>query len=192
METGAFAMFDALGIRDIWKRHDADVVLRKFDEIEFRFKSFADRQLGGAGHPNTKRPDNSIKRVKIGFISDTVVVGFIMKDARTPHFAVMMAARWAAEAFRLGVNLSPAWSYRGVVTYGQFSINDAGNFFVGPAVTEAASLYERAEAAVIWLAPSAKGALKGATASDFRPGRPYHEPTRHPPQGQEEGLDDDA
>jgi len=108
--------------------------------------------------------------VGIGFISDTVVVGFIMKDAVTPHFAVMMAARWAAEASRLGIELAPSWSYRGVVTYGEFAINEAGNFFVGPAVSEAAAWYERAKAAVILLAPSAKEALRDATDGDFAQG----------------------
>lgn len=170
MEVGAFAMFDALGLKGIWEKHDPDKVIEKFEVIESHFEKFVDRQLGGKGHPNTKDPSNSIKRVQIGFVSDTVVVAFIMKNAQSPHFAVMMAARWASRFARLGLRLPPAWTYRGVVTYGDFAINDRGHYFVGPAVDEAAENYERAKAAVIWLAPSAKAALSSASESDFAQG----------------------
>lgn len=167
MDTGAFAMFDALGIREIWRKHDAHLVLQKFEQIEARANAFANGQLGGEGHPNTQRSDNTIKRARISFVSDTVVVGFAMKEAQTPHFAVMMAARWAAEITRMAIGRHPAWTYRGVVTYGKFAISDRGTYFVGPAVVEAAECYEKAQAAVIWLTAKAKDALKGACWSDF-------------------------
>lgn len=170
METGAFAMFDALGISDIWRKHDPDKVIGKFEAIQNRFQRFVDGQLGGKGHPNTEDPGNLIKKVPIGFVSDTVVVPFIMKEARDPHFAVMMAARWASQVTRLALENEPAWAYRGVVTYGDFAISDRGHYFVGPAVEEAAANYERAEAALIWLAPSAKAKLSSAGPSDFEQG----------------------
>lgn len=50
----------------------------------------------------------------------------------------MMAARWAAEITRMAIGRHPAWTYRGVVTYGKSAISDRGTYFVGPAVVEAA------------------------------------------------------
>lgn len=170
MKTGAFAMFDALGIRGIWERHDPGLVIQKFEGLQTRFQAFVDRQLGGQEHPNTKKAGNNIARVQVGFVSDTAVIAFTMKEAQTPHFAVMMAARWASHFARLALRLPPAWTYRGVVTYDKFAISDRGTYFVGPAVDEAAATYERADASVIWLAPSARKALEGADWSDFSQG----------------------
>lgn len=167
METGALAMIDALGIKRAWEKHGPDAVLEKLATIEAHFNAFVNGQLGGSGHPNTANPSNGIKRVPVGFVSDTVVVPFIMKGARDPYFAVMMAARWAAQVTRFALRSEPAWAYRGAIAYGDFSINDRGKFFVGPAVKEAAENCERSVAAVIWLAPSAKTALSGAHRSDF-------------------------
>jgi hypothetical protein len=170
METGAFAMFDALGIRGIWERHDPDHVIKKFEALQSHFENFVDRQLGGKGRPNTKDPGNTIARVQVGFVSDTAVIAFTIKKAQTSHFAVMMAARWASQFARIALQLHPAWAYRGVVAYGDFAISDRGTYFVGPAVDEAAANYERAEAALIWLTPSARAALADATFSDFSQG----------------------
>ncbi|MGH7434681.1 MAG: hypothetical protein ACRENE_03325, partial [Polyangiaceae bacterium] len=79
MKVGALAMFDALGIREIWKTRNPRAVLDKFEEIEARAKAYVDGQLGGEDHPNPKRPDNAFDLARVGFISDTVVVGFFMK-----------------------------------------------------------------------------------------------------------------
>ena len=45
-------------------------------------------------------------------------------------------------------------AYRGAVSVGYFAIED--NFILGPAVDEAAGLMEVADAAVVWLTPSAE------------------------------------
>jgi hypothetical protein len=170
METGAFAMFDALGIRGIWKRYDPEQVITKFENLQRQFQTFVDGQLGGEGHPNTKDPGNGIKRVRVGFVSDTAVIAFTMKKGETPPFAVMMAARWASQFARLALRVPPAWTYRGVVTYGEFAISEQGTYFVGPAVDEAADNYERANACLIWLAPSARKTLAQADWSHFSQG----------------------
>jgi len=170
METGAFAMFDALGIRGIWKNpaHDPGDIVLKFVEIEKRVRKLVDSEFGGPGHPNTQASSNFVKMVRLGFISDTVVIGFVNKDKQHPIFTIMMAARYAGEVARLGLEAPAPWTYRGVITYGQFVMHESGSFFVGPAVDEAAAYYERAEAALIWLAPSARAKLARATSSDFQ------------------------
>jgi hypothetical protein len=73
METGAFAMFDALGTKGIRERHDPDAVVRKFEEIAAAARCIVDREFGGPGHPNTDNPHNFVKMVRMGFLSDTVV-----------------------------------------------------------------------------------------------------------------------
>jgi len=50
------------------------------------------------------------------------------------------------------------WTYRGCITYGRFEVDK--EFIVGPAVDEAASLASLAEAAAVWLAPSAFAATQ--------------------------------
>lgn len=53
-------------------------------------------------------------------------------------------------------------------TYGDFTMHESGSFFVGPAVDEAAGWYERANAALIWFAPSERAVMDNALESDFQ------------------------
>lgn len=168
METGAFAMFDALGIKGIWQKHDPDQIVRKFESISRRIRSLVDREFGGPGHPNTKHVDNFVKTVRLGFVSDTVVVGFANKEEQHPVFTIMMAARYAGEVVRVALEPPASWAYRGVITYGAFAISNGGTFFVGPAVDEAAANHEQVDAALIWLGPSATVEMGKATRADFQ------------------------
>jgi len=161
-------MFDALGIRGVWAKHKADEVIRKFESIAAGGRNLVDREFGGVGHPNTRKSDNFVKSVRLGFISDTVVIGFVNKEKQHPVFAVMMAARYAGEIAQLGLEGPVPWAYRGVITYGRFAIHESGSFFVGPAVDEAAANYERVDAAMTWLTPSANAVMSHATDSDFQ------------------------
>jgi hypothetical protein len=161
-------MFDALGIRGIWQKHDPDAVLRKLERIASYARDLVDREVGGPGHPNARDPWNIAKKICLGFGSDTIGVGFVTKDERHSAFAVMMAARYASEIALLGLEPPAPWAYRGVVTYGQFAMHDSGNFFVGPAVDEAATYHERANAALTWLTPKAASFV--AAADDSPPG----------------------
>jgi hypothetical protein len=80
----------------------------------------------------------------------------------------MMAARYATEIALLGLKEPAPWAYRGVITYGQFAMHDSGNFFVGPAVDEAAENHERANAALTWLTPAACSVVAAADDSHFQ------------------------
>ena len=168
VETGALAMFDALGIRGIWLKHDPDDVVRKLERIALSARDLVEREFGGPGYPNTRDPWNVAETIRLGFVSDTIVVGFVTKDERDPAFAVMMAARYATEIALLGLEPPAPWAYRGVVTYGKFAMHASGNFFVGPAVDEAAADHERANAALTWLTPSAGSLVAGADDSHFQ------------------------
>jgi hypothetical protein len=112
VETGALAMFDALGIRGIWLKHDPDDVVQKLEKIALSARDLVEREFGGPGYPNTRDPWNVAKTIRLGFVSDTIVVGFVTKDERDPAFAVMMAARYATEIALLGLELSAAHFWR--------------------------------------------------------------------------------
>lgn len=161
-------MFDALGIRGIWQKHDPDAVVRKLETIAITARDLVDREFGGPGHPNTRDPWNIAKKICLGFVSDTIVVGFVTKEEKDSAFAVMMAARYATEIALLGLQPPVPWTYRGVVTYGEFAMHDSGNFFVGPAVDEAAAYHERANAALTWLTPRAASLVATADSSHFQ------------------------
>lgn len=161
-------MFDALGIRGIWEKHDADEIVRKLEATASTARRQVEHEFGGPGHPSTRDPWNVAKRICLGFLSDTIVVGFVTKDQRDAAFAVMMAARYASEIALIGLREPAPWTYRGVITYGQFAMDDSGNFFVGPAVDQAAADHERANAALTWLTPSACAFVAMADESHFQ------------------------
>jgi len=49
-------------------------------------------------------------------------------------------------------------NYRGCISTGQLAVGN--DFFLGEAVDDAASLYEAAQAALVWLTPAARAAVK--------------------------------
>ncbi len=50
MRKGAFAMFDALGTRGIWQRHEPSKVLAKFEQLERAFREFLEKEFGGPNY----------------------------------------------------------------------------------------------------------------------------------------------
>jgi hypothetical protein len=117
--------------------------------------------------------------ITVRFLSDTVVIAASVtprkraprkkhEQAAIARTGMSLAARNASvDAFMryvvcrcvcVGVRaaaLAPKpVAYRGTVSVGYFAIED--NFILGPAVDEAAGLMEVADAAVVWLSPSAE------------------------------------
>ena len=97
MKTGALAIFDALGVKGIWEKHDAAMVIEKLEAMDALGRDIVDRDYGGPGHPRLADAANCIAMVRVGFLSDTVVVAVVNKEQQSPHFAVMMAARYAGD-----------------------------------------------------------------------------------------------
>jgi hypothetical protein len=103
METGAFAMFDALGTKGVWAKHNSAHVIKKFEAIAELGRGLVDQEFGGPDHPNMRDESNCVKMVRVGFVSDTVVVALVTKDKRLPVFATMVVARYASAVLRLGL-----------------------------------------------------------------------------------------
>src|SRR5271155_4057374 len=107
MRKGAFAMFDALGTRGVWRRHDPAKVLAKFERLEREFNALLQKELGGPNFEGIRNDDNIIEDISIAFLSDTVIVGVIPKQPawRAPNeyggFSVILAARFAGIAMRM-------------------------------------------------------------------------------------------
>ena len=165
MRNGAFAMFDALGFKGIWDRASKASppwdVLGKLESLVVQ----AD-DIGGFLPQATSALVAEGKLANVEhrtlFLSDTIVVGCWAED---PTGKDQEGAQWAAllGAARIAANImaraadapQPRFAYRGCIAIGDFEIRPP-SFVLGRAVDEAAELADSAEAAFVWLAPSAK------------------------------------
>jgi hypothetical protein len=89
------------------------------------------------------------------FLSDTVVLGLSL-PANIPNHVALSAIYIGDIVSRIltySARSSTPLAYRGAVTCGEYEID--ANFIMGRAVDDAATCYESAEAAIVWLAPSA-------------------------------------
>src|SRR5579871_1081383 len=187
MNRGAFAMFDALGTKGIWRRYDSDQVVDKFRRLRAEVDRFLDSQFGGKGRPHLGGPGNNLQDVQIGFLSDTVVLAVLPKSIperqeQVDEFCLILAARFAGTVMRLAAADEPRWAYRGCITFGQFA-SDARTttFFVGPAVDEAAGMMNEAQGAFVFLPPSSRVISSNGFRAAIEPGGhlvPYSVPIK--------------
>jgi hypothetical protein len=146
MKTGAVAMIDALGFRGIWGRCPPEVVIANMSSLKLQLE----RDL-------KELSAQPIMQFDATFLSDTIVVGLSLpetvgsnRDALSVTFVTDILARILAWSARSTTPLA----YRGVVAYGEYEIQP--HFIVGKAIDEAASYYELAQAAVVWLLPQTR------------------------------------
>jgi hypothetical protein len=179
MQRGAVAVFDALGIKGIWKRHSARDVLRKLADIEKKYHA-VQRSEFGSRFQSLRQPGNWLRRVRHAFLSDSVVISVEMKEpkksgANQPDpcvldaAAIVFAARFAGSVMRLGASLDPKWNYRGCISFGEFSMRR--NFIVGAAVDAAVGQMDLAQGAFVWLTPEALDVVTMKFPSGF--GNPW-------------------
>ncbi len=161
MKQGAVAVFDALGFRGIWSREDPDKVIAKLnalrDEVNEELEDLHSRTnaLGKKLGIETE--------VRVAMLSDTVVIGASGKivdhhDRREQDdcdwLAVLALARITGRVLVRAARTPPALAYRGCISVGRFDM--AGNFIIGPAIDEAVEAMDTANAAVVWLTPTAR------------------------------------
>lgn len=146
MKTGAVAMIDALGFRGIWGRCPPEAVIANMSNLKLRLESDL-KELS----------TQPIMQFDATFLSDTIVVGLSLpetvgsnRDALSITFVTDILSRILAWSARSTTPLA----YRGVVAYGDYEIQP--HFIVGKAIDEAASYYELAQAAVVWLLPHSR------------------------------------
>jgi hypothetical protein len=170
METGALVFMDALGFKGVWRRPDvADDPTRVIDKLEkVQQGTWEDLR-----QPFADIPPASLQQfqeaVKVAFISDTVVVAVADTiapvvipllsqqknfEGREQSIPLNLACIFAAGIIRRMAQRPAPLAMRGSVAWGRFAVSP--NFIIGPAVDEAAECAGAAEAAIVWLAPSAR------------------------------------
>lgn len=161
LRPGAVAVIDALGFKGIWERVAPGRVLQGLQEArEAAKRDFAFHNLfltGGGRKP----------AIGVRFFSDTIIVIGTVPDmklsANAPVITLGDVVASVATAVMYiitgAVRRDPPLAYRGCIAAGQILAED--EFFVGGAIDEASSWADRAEAAVVWLRPSAQEALAG-------------------------------
>lgn len=175
MWRGALAMIDALGFKGIWSRPelhgDSDAVLVMFDALQASTKLAMDEMAREVA--DLERDEGLRTQIQVIYLSDTVVIGAACeqkdgersKDADAVALAVVgtIASHIQAQALLAIVPLT----YRGCIAFGDFKLSP--QFIVGPAVDEAASLMDLADAALVWCTPSASAvvsSVKGPATAD--------------------------
>jgi hypothetical protein len=164
--VSAVALIDVLGFKGIEKRHDPKLVAAAMNAARDAITSVGKfiSEIG-ALHANILGGAPSIK---IGWFSDTIcMVAQQPEDPHSPGDAVDIRVRLVdIMALSVGYLLSNAarssglpLTFRGAVTVGNALVED-GNVYFGPAIEEAASLYELADGAFVWLSPEASALPK--------------------------------
>ncbi|MEO8900513.1 MAG: hypothetical protein ABI627_03230, partial [Polyangiaceae bacterium] len=145
--AGAVGIVDALGFRGIWRKSKSGEVLAML------------RAIKGSALSDAALLNQLISQgitVRCVFFSDSLIVtaerspeGLEVSDSElVAHVGIIVQgviSRALSGPHRL--------VYRGCIAFGD--IDSEHEFFVGPAIDEAAAWYERANAAVVWLLPSA-------------------------------------
>jgi hypothetical protein len=158
-------MFDALGFRGIWKRHDVDDAQKVITKL-IRAKDHAFTFLKGNFGFDKDLATDPIYRlpaVHVAFLSDTIVVAIESKSEEPfldRWWDMMVVCRFVSAILRECALQPPALAYRGCVTYGEFTVHE--NFLVGPAVDDAAQYLNSAQGAFVWLLPQALDRFKSS------------------------------
>lgn len=155
MNTGAVALIDALGFRGIWGRHKADEVLTALRNM----KSWMEKRV------QEQFSSQPWMQCHVAFLSDTIAISMTLEEKTKNREAMSViyladVISWVLDrTLRSDVPLA----YRGAIVVGSYDVSE--HFLIGPAIDEAASVYDRAQGAIIWLTPTARehvaGWLKG-------------------------------
>lgn len=154
MYEGAFALIDCLGFKGIWKKHNPDIIIKKLN----RLNSTLNAEIKIDTLPWCGLFAEHIK-VHACLISDTVAVSIQyldpqshLKDRKHDAVLVGICCRVVGKVMDLFLNHTPSLVMRGCIVFGEHLAK--GNFFIGPAVDEAAEHMGLADGAFVWLSPS--------------------------------------
>lgn len=163
-------MIDALGFRGIWRRFSPEEVVSKLQSLADATVSDAhDLQTDARAHGG-----NVLEFVRATALSDTIVFGVATKpldivtqglkdegwgeifqfdDDLLAGEAVRLASELLGGLLRKAIEPPVPLAYRGAIAFGQFGMTS--RFIIGPAIDEAADWMDKADGAIVVLAPSA-------------------------------------
>jgi hypothetical protein len=157
-------MFDALGFKGIWTRKEVrdepEKVIAKLKELQSH--AHRTRDLIRKELPDIEREAGLRIEVETIFLSDTVVIGAwadlvsgaSVTTEQRDLGAIVAVSRLTSSVLAHGALKPAPLAYRGCITFGDFALEE--RFIVGPAVDAAAEAIDAADAALVWLAPSAQ------------------------------------
>lgn len=171
MKFGAFALIDVLGFKEIARRHPPDAVLARMKVLRDTFHSLQDSlsfaHVGVSFKPQSRYINFT---PHFAFLSDTVVAALSVPPGEECRFGaqvmIQLLAHWVRLMTQHAFQGEPTFLFRGCISAGSFLVED--NFILGDAVNEAAALHEQADAAIVWLAPSALVALEDIPRAELR------------------------
>jgi hypothetical protein len=164
MNRGAVAFLDALGFKERTRRaKDPEKVLGQMQRL--RHEALAHRNAFVSAYLDKSQQDVDelgLEEPKVLFISDTIMLSLaIKKDHPNPDFGEFLCAislgGLVADIISSAAEPALALAYRGCITCGEFAAD--GEFYLGPAVYEAAENMEAIEAALVWYGPSGERRL---------------------------------
>jgi hypothetical protein len=160
MDWGVIAFIDALAVKGIWRRHDADAVLDAFESMKMLaldLKSKVDESFGGDLWEKLT--------AHVAFFSDSVAIAITLPpplyESEDPQFyesvrkymllrhVVQFLSRLVGDAVIGDVSLM----YRGCISVGNLAVR--GESFIGEAVDTAGAQFESCEGAFVFLTSDA-------------------------------------
>ncbi len=146
LRQGAVALIDALGFRGIWSKAEPAAIVAQLRTARVRAANEVNLQ-------SFLRPNS----LHISSFSDTLFVGGTVSEDEDLAGIVHRVALAVASIQSTQLDAPVPLNYRGCISVGEVMIGH--DFFVGQPVDDAATLYEQAQAAVVWLTPSTRQAL---------------------------------
>jgi hypothetical protein len=154
LRLGAVVLLDALGFKGIWNRVDPKVVISQLK----RLKREGLNLLGNDRNGVLLRDYTFEHTVRC--ISDTIIIAVTIRGSGLPgyperpvHRAMLSAALIASHLTYSAFDGTPPLLFRGCMAAGRMNID--GDFMIGPAIDEAAGLFEQSDGPFFWMAPSA-------------------------------------
>lgn len=160
MNWGVIAFIDALAVKGIWQRHDAEAVLTAFESVRIlaeKMKEDINSSYGGDLWDKVS--------ANVVYFSDSVAIGVNLPpplyESENPEFyestrkymllrhVVLFLSKLVGEATLGKVPLM----YRGCISVGQFMMK--GSSFIGEAVDKAGASFESCDGAFIYFSEEA-------------------------------------
>lgn len=155
MKEGAIGLIDCLGFKGIWRRAQAEKIVEQLELARDEARNFLDQGIfqefvaAGGTFQHAFLSDTFVVAASIGPNSpvNPVMKGFLIYSVG----AVLQRV-----ATKL-INATPPIPVRGCIHWGEFFVKDT--FIIGPAVDQAATTYEMAEGAFIWVSRESESFL---------------------------------
>lgn len=153
MKKGAFAIIDCLGFKGIWKREGVDPVklINRLISLEDKFRKHLDLDIG-----IVKDLPSDYVQSNVQLISDSIAISLTFDtdiQDRNRISSVDRLCRIVIRVLNYFLYEDPPLVIRGCISFGEHV--STKQFFVGPAVDEAAEQERLAQGAFVWLLPSA-------------------------------------